>query len=54
MDRTLIQGNRLCLSLPTSTSVECNEVWTSGANVRMRANKNQETFNAIIAKHRGK
>jgi hypothetical protein len=49
-----IQGNKLCRSLPSSTSVECNEVWMSGANVRMRANKEQETFDTIVAKHRGK
>jgi hypothetical protein len=49
-----IQRNKLCISLPSSTSVECNEVWMSGANVRMRANKDQETFDAIVAKHRGK
>ncbi|WP_156946994.1 hypothetical protein [Afipia birgiae] len=49
-----VQGNKLCISLPSSTSVECSEVWMSGANVRMRASKDQETFDAIIAKHRGK
>lgn len=50
-----IQGNKLCLSLPSSASVECNEVWMSAANlIRMRARKDQETFDAVIAKHHGK
>ncbi|ODM71865.1 hypothetical protein [Bradyrhizobium elkanii] len=48
-----IQGSKLCLSLPSSTELECNEVWMSGANVRMRANKDQETFDAIITRHHG-
>ena len=48
-----IRGNKLCLSLPSSTELECNEVWMSGTNVRMRANKDQETFDAIITRHHG-
>ncbi|MFN5040069.1 MAG: hypothetical protein ACK463_09740 [Bradyrhizobium sp.] len=49
-----IRSNKLCLSLPSSTSINCNEVWVSGANVRMRASKDQETFDAIIKKHQGR
>ncbi len=49
-----IRNNKLCMSLPSSTSLECNEVWMSGANIRMRANKDQETLNAIVTKHPGR
>lgn len=46
-----IQNNRLCLSHQNGDSPYCNEVWMSGANVRLRENSNQETFDAIVAKH---
>lgn len=49
-----IRNNRLCMPLPSSTSINCNEVWMSGANVRMRASKDQETFDAIVARHQGR
>jgi hypothetical protein len=48
-----IRNDRLCMTMPSSTSLECNEVWMSGANIRMRANKDQETLDAIVAAHRG-
>jgi hypothetical protein len=41
------------MTMPSSTSLECNEVWMSGANIRMRANKDQETLDTIVAAHRG-
>ena len=47
-----IQNNKLCMSNPTLASLDCNEVWMSGANIRMRANKDQETFDAVVEKHR--
>jgi len=47
-----IQNNKLCMSNPNLESPDCNEVWMSGANIRMRANKDQETFDAVIEKHR--
>src|SRR6266571_4644043 len=34
-----IQNNRLCMSNSSSKSLDCNEVWMSGANVRMRVRK---------------
>src|SRR5258707_1710701 len=46
-----IQNNKLCMSNPNLESPDCNEVWMSGANIRMRANKDQETFDAVVAKH---
>ena len=46
-----IQSNRLCLSHQRGESLTCNEVWMSGANIRLRENKDQETFDAIVAKH---
>ncbi|MBR0782474.1 hypothetical protein [Bradyrhizobium iriomotense] len=47
-----IRNDKLCISSPGSTSLECNEVWVSGANVRMRANKDQKALEAIVAVHR--
>src|SRR5258708_37577209 len=34
-----IQNNKLCMSNPNVEGLSCNEVWMSGANIRMRANK---------------
>ena len=47
-----IQNNKLCMSNPNLESPDCNEVWMSGANIRMRANPDQETFDAVVEKHR--
>jgi hypothetical protein len=47
-----IQNNKLCMSNPNLEGRDCNEVWMSGANIRMRANKDQETFDATVEKHR--
>src|ERR1700730_16632886 len=47
-----IQNNKLCMSNPNLETPDCNEVWMSGANIRMRANKDQETFDATVEKHR--
>ena len=46
-----IQNNKLCMSNPNLESPDCNEVWMSGTNIRMRANKDQETFDAVVEKH---
>src|SRR5438045_9651721 len=43
-----IQNNKLCMSNPNLESRDCNEVWMSGANIRLRANKDQETFDAKV------
>src|SRR5258708_15319178 len=45
-----IQNNKLCMSNPTEKSLDCNEVWMSGDNIRLRARKNEETFDAIVEK----
>ena len=47
-----IQNNKLCMSNPNLEALDCNEVWMSGAHIRMRANKNQETFDAVVEKHK--
>jgi len=47
-----IQNNKLCMSNPNLESPDCNEVWMSGANIRMRANQDQETFDAVVEKHK--
>jgi hypothetical protein len=49
-----IRSDRLCLALPNVTTAECNEVWMSGTLIRMRASRNEETFDAMVAAHRRK
>src|SRR6266403_2236949 len=49
-----IQNNKLCMSNPNLDSPDCNEVWMSGANIRMRAKKEQETFYAVVEKHKAR
>src|SRR6266851_5869189 len=33
-----IQNNKLCMSNPNVEVLSCNEVWMSGANIRLREN----------------
>jgi hypothetical protein len=47
-----IQKNKLCMSNPTLESLDCNQVWMSGANIRLRANKDAETFDAQVENHK--
>src|SRR3981081_4472719 len=47
-----IQNNKLCMSNPNLESPDCNEVCMAGANIRVRANKDQEAFDAVVEKHR--
>jgi hypothetical protein len=46
-----IQNRKLCMSNSSSKSLDCNEVWMSDANIRLRANKDEETFDAVVEKH---
>jgi hypothetical protein len=48
----IIQNNKLCMSNPNLEPLNCNEVWMFGANIRLRANKDEETFDARIETHR--
>ena len=57
MDRKLagiwkIQNNKLCMSNPSGKFLDCNEVWMSGQNIRLRAHKDEETFDAVIEEHK--
>jgi hypothetical protein len=47
-----IRNNKLCLSNPNLEGLNCNEVWMSGANIRLRENPDQETFDATVEKQR--
>ena len=47
-----IHNNKLCMSNPNLEGLNCNEVWMSGANIRLRENQNQETFDATVENHR--
>ena len=39
-----IQNDKLCMSNPNVDSPDCNEVWMSGANIRMRAKQGSGDF----------
>ena len=47
-----IQKNKLCLSDRSNQLLNCHEVWMSGQNIRLRVNKAEETFDAVVAKHK--
>lgn len=47
-----IQSNRLCMSNPSIETPVCNEVWMSGENIRLRAHKDEETWDALVEKHK--
>jgi hypothetical protein len=47
-----IRNNKLCMSNPNLEGLNCNEVWMSGANIRLRENPDQETYDATVEKHR--
>jgi hypothetical protein len=49
-----IQKNKLCLSNRSNQLLTCYEVWMSGQNIRLRVNKEEETFDAVVAKHQAK
>ena len=46
------QNNKLCMSNPGGKSLDCNEVWMFGDNIRLRAHKQEETFDAVVEKHK--
>jgi len=53
MDRDLENSEQQTLHVESKSGVaDCNEVWMSGANIRMRANKDQETLDASSEMHR--
>ncbi|WP_314949952.1 hypothetical protein [Bradyrhizobium cosmicum] len=49
-----IRDDRLCMTQPGSTSLVCNEVWMSGANIRMRANGDEKSLEAMVMAHQAK
>lgn len=49
-----IRDDRLCMTQPGSTSLVCNEVWMSGANIRMRASGDEKSLEAIVMAHQAK
>ena len=46
------QNNKLCMSNPDGKSLDCNEVWMSGDNIRLRVHKQEETFDAVVETHK--
>jgi len=42
-----IQKNKLCMSNPNTNLLDCYEVWMSG-----RVHKDEETFDAVVEKHK--
>lgn len=47
-----IRDDRLCMTQPGITSPVCNEVWMSGATIKMHGSDNEKTLDAIIMAHR--
>ena len=47
-----IQNNKICMTNPNPESPDCNEVWMSGENIRLRAHKDEETFDAVVGMHK--
>jgi hypothetical protein len=47
-----IQKNKLCMSNPRTKLLDCHEVWMSGQNIRLRAREDEETFDAVVEKHK--
>jgi len=47
-----IQNNRLYMSNPSIKSLDCNEVRMSGGNIRLRAHQDEETWDALVEKHK--
>ena len=47
-----IQKNKLCMSNPNTNLLDCHEVWMSGQNIRLRMHKDEETFDAVVEKHK--
>jgi hypothetical protein len=47
-----IQKNKLCMSNPSTKLLDCHEVWMSGQNIRLRVHKDEETFDAVVEKHK--
>jgi hypothetical protein len=47
-----IQKNKLCMSNPSTEVLDCHEVSMSGQNIRLRVHKDEETFDAVVEKHK--
>lgn len=47
-----IEKSKLCLSRPGDQRLNCHDVWMSGQNIRLRVNKDEETFDAVVTKHK--
>jgi hypothetical protein len=47
-----IQKNKLCISNPSNKLLNCHEVWMSGQNIRLRVHEDEETFDAVVEKHK--
>lgn len=49
-----IRDDRLCMTQPGNASLVCNEVWMSGANIRMRATGDEKSLEAMVMAHQAK
>jgi len=47
-----IRDNKLCMSNPALATLDCNDVWTSGQRVRMRAGQDDQGLEGMIRPHR--
>ncbi|WP_332116993.1 hypothetical protein [Azorhizobium caulinodans] len=49
-----IRKGRLCMSNPTSATLDCYEVWMSGPTIRLRGDKGEETLDAVVERHQSR
>jgi hypothetical protein len=47
-----IEKNKLCMSNPNSRLLDCYDVWMSGEKISLRLNKDDDSFVAVIEKHK--
>jgi hypothetical protein len=48
-----LQQNKLCMSTPGNSSLDCYEVWMASTKVSLRMNDGAEAFVAFIERHKG-
>jgi hypothetical protein len=47
-----IQQNKLCMSNPMSKQLDCYDVWMAGAKISLRLREDDDSFVAVIERHK--
>jgi hypothetical protein len=48
-----IEKNKLCMSNPNSRTLDCYDVWVSGERISLRLKSADDSFVAVIERHKG-